>query len=159
MIKYEDKLKSNNRDLCSGVSPKEVENVVSEETMSKENGTILVVEDEKGIRDFVGFILKKSGYKILEAFNGIEALKNVRNYKSEISLLITDFYLPGMRGDELALKLLEWYPEMRILYTSGYGFGHLKEHGSVKERINYIGKPFTGGHLLKKIKTVMDYSI
>ena len=77
MIKYENKSKSHTRNLYSGIESLEDENAVSEESMRKETATILVVEDEEGIQDFVGFILKNSGYTIIEASNGIEALKSV----------------------------------------------------------------------------------
>ena len=156
MIKYETKSKSPTRNLYSGIESLEDENVVSEETMRKESATILVVEDEEGIQDFVGFILKNSGYTIIKASNGLEALKSVRKYKSEINLLITDFYMPGMKGDELALKLQEWYSEIRVLYISGCGIEHIRQHGSVEEKINYVAKPFSVKHLLKKVKAVLD---
>ena len=64
--------------------------------------------------------------------------------------------MPGMNGDELSLKLLEWYPEMKVLYTSGYGIDHIMQYECFEERINFIEKPFSVRHLLKKVRIVLD---
>ena len=82
--------------------------------------TILLVEDQDAIRDVASEFLKGSGYIILEARDGIEALQVAEQHHGEISLLLTDVVMPRMGGPDLALRLANLHPQMKIIYMSGY---------------------------------------
>src|SRR5262249_6263981 len=82
--------------------------------------TILSGEDEKGIREYMGAALGERGYTLLEAADGVEAMEVARNYRGEISLLLTDVVMPHMGGPQLAGRLRELRPGIKVLYMSGY---------------------------------------
>ncbi|MEO8025303.1 MAG: response regulator [Bryobacteraceae bacterium] len=116
--------------------------------------TILVVEDEDGIRALVRKILARQGYEILEAAGGKDALDLASTYPHRIHLLLTDVMMPGMNGVELARQLLEWRPDTRVLYVSGYT-DEATLH-MLPEDTAFLQKPFTLGSLVHKVKDVLD---
>jgi len=118
--------------------------------------TILVVEDDREILTVVVHILKRQGYKVLEAVNGGEALLRCGKYEGSIQLMVTDVVMPGMSGRELAERLLLWHPEMNVLYMSGYTDNSIVHHGVLDEGVNFIQKPFSLESLAKKIREILD---
>src|SRR5262249_35502140 len=85
------------------------------------NETILLVEDEPVLRAWVQEILKNGGYKVLEASNGVEALKVWDEHNGRVDLLLTDMVMPeGMTGSDLAKQLRSREPQLKVIYTSGY---------------------------------------
>lgn len=116
--------------------------------------TILVVEDEVSLRTFACTLLQNSGYTILQAGDGEEALALSAQHKEPIHLLLTDMVMPGMKGPAVAEKLAPLHPEAKVLFMSGYtGF---VSRGLVDPHATLISKPFTREELLRKIRQVLD---
>jgi PAS domain S-box-containing protein len=118
--------------------------------------TILVVEDEAGIRALVRKILKRQGYNVLEAAGGEEALALCAQHRGGIDLLITDVMMPQMTGRELADRLRALRSELRVLYVSGYTDDAMIQSGSFPAGTGFLQKPFTLGSLLGKVREVLD---
>ncbi len=117
--------------------------------------TILVVEDEAGIRALVRKILKRQGYGVLEAGSGEEAIKLCQERHEKIDLLITDIMMPKMDGRELADKIREVCGDMKVLYVSGYTDDPGIYAGDFPSGTAFLQKPFTLGSLLEKVKEVL----
>ncbi len=118
--------------------------------------TILLVEDEKVVRDLAIRILTRLGYRVLKAANGESALKLVQQFDGPIDLLMTDVVMPGMNGRQLAEKLVTFYPDIKILYSSGYTENTIAHHGVIEEGLNFIGKPYSLQNLAKKLREVLE---
>lgn len=117
--------------------------------------TILVVEDEAGIRALVRKILRRQGYEVLEAANGQEALTLCRTQGRRVDLLITDLLMPQMGGRELVERLQAQGHEMKVLYVSGYTDDTTVYSGELPPGTAFLQKPFTLGSLLDKVKEVL----
>ncbi|HEX5230505.1 MAG TPA: response regulator [Bryobacteraceae bacterium] len=117
--------------------------------------TILVVEDEAGIRALVRKILRRQGYEVLEAANGQEALTLCRDHAQRVNLLITDVLMPQMGGRELVERLQTQGHEMKVLYVSGYTDDATVYSGDLPPGTAFLQKPFTLGSLLDKVKEVL----
>ena len=120
--------------------------------------TILVVEDEAGIRALVRKILRRQGYEVLEAENGEEALAICREHPGPIELLITDVIMPELGGRELVDRFHELRAEARVLYVSGYTDDATIYAGKFPPGTAFLQKPFTLGALLDKVKEVLGGS-
>jgi CheY-like chemotaxis protein len=120
--------------------------------------TILLVEDEEMVRGLTRQILEECGYTVLEAQNGVEALAVCEKHHGQIDLLMTDVVMPQMGGRELAEKLAHIYPQMQILFTSGYTDDAVVRHGVIEVGTNFIQKPFALDALARKIREVLDRS-
>ena len=120
--------------------------------------TILVVEDEGGIRALVRKILRRQGYNVLEAAHGEEAMRVMNDHTGQIDLLLTDVMMPGMNGVELSYKALEAKPHLKVLFVSGYTDESLLEAGQFPAGTAFLQKPFTLGSLLGKVREVLDTS-
>ena len=115
--------------------------------------TILLVEDEPMTRDVMSMVLRAAGCTVVEATNGIEAMKAVDEPGAgPIDLLLTDVVMPVMGGRELAAQLKERYPATRVLYTSGYPRGAVLGTDGVEGRDRFISKPFTPDALTRKVQ-------
>ncbi|MGH2748969.1 MAG: PAS domain S-box protein [Actinomycetota bacterium] len=118
--------------------------------------TVLVVEDEPGVREVARRALARRGYNVLEAATGEEAIYMARHHAGAIHLLLTDVVMPGMDGLELARHLSETHPETRILYMSGYpGEATLGEDHEVASD-DFLAKPFAQDALASKVREVLD---
>jgi CheY-like chemotaxis protein len=121
------------------------------------NETILVVEDEELVREFVASLLTESGYKILQAGNGVDALDVWRRHSTEIDLLLTDVVMPQkISGIELADKLRTEKPDLKVIFTSGYSLELLDEHFRTRTESNFIPKPYTPAKLKEMIRACLD---
>ncbi|GAB4360030.1 MAG: hypothetical protein OHK0021_04200 [Bryobacter sp.] len=118
--------------------------------------TILVVEDEGGIRALVRKILRRQGYQVLEAANGLEAISILQQHGNGIDLLLTDVMMPGMNGVELSYQAVAIRPDIRVLFVSGYADESVLESGKFPEGTSFLQKPFTLGGLLGKVREVLD---
>ena len=134
----------------------EIRKEVLKEELPRGNETILIVEDEEEVRKLAGKILERQGYRILETPNGDDALLACERSKSPIHLMLADIIMPGMSGSELAKLLEPLYPEIKILYMSGYTDNTIVRHGVLEKGVNYIQKPFTMEGLAKKVREVLD---
>ena len=120
------------------------------------NETILVVEDQQDILELISMSLSDSGYKVLVASDGNEAMKLVVNYKKAIHLLLTDVIMPNINGQELADNLSIIYPDLKVLYMSGYADNAIARLGVLDVDKNFIQKPFRPLELMKKIQEILN---
>jgi PAS domain S-box-containing protein len=122
------------------------------------NETILLAEDEDGVRILVKDILEEYGYTVHSARNGVEALKLFEEKHNEIQLLITDVVMPGMNGRQLAEKALTLNPKLKVLYTSGYTDDTVLQHGVINAGMEFMQKPYSPESLAKKARKILDSS-
>jgi PAS domain S-box-containing protein len=117
--------------------------------------TILLVEDQEGIRDLARPFLENIGYKILEASNGEMAIQIARQFKGKIDLLLTDLVMPKMGGRELAQRLVALRPDVRVLYMSGYAEYAPAYAGTLEDDAFRLQKPFSMDALAHKVREVL----
>jgi two-component system, cell cycle sensor histidine kinase and response regulator CckA len=117
--------------------------------------TILVVEDEKAVRELTVRMLQQLGYVILTASSGQEALEICRNHAGFIDMLLTDVVMPGMSGRQLADQLLLQRPDTAVLFLSGYTENTVVHHGVLDAGVNFLPKPFSRENLAKKLREVL----
>ncbi len=117
--------------------------------------TVLLVEDEDGVRALVRQVLHKHGYTVLEARDGAEAFRQCERHAKPIDLLLTDVVLEHMSGRELAEKLSSLRPEMKVLYISGYTDDAVVHHGVLSAGKAFLQKPFTTDALARKVRQVL----
>ena len=118
--------------------------------------TILLVEDEDGLRELAQLILEASGYKVLSTRNGGEAVQVCHEYADDIQLLFTDVVMPKMSGRQLTDLLVPSRPNMKVLYMSGYTDDTMVRHGIQDAGTNFLAKPFTPVALAQKVREVLD---
>ena len=118
--------------------------------------TILLVEDEPGVRAIGKDLLEFHGYKVLEAENGVRALEVEARHKGPIHLLLTDVVMPLMGGRELAERMSGRRPETRILFVSGFTDDTVVRHGVLDEGVAFLQKPFTLESLSRTVRHVLD---
>jgi PAS domain S-box-containing protein len=123
---------------------------------SKGEETVLVVEDEKMVRELVREILSQKGYNVLEAHRGTEALEVSERHEGAIHLLLTDVVMPGMDGPELARRLTAQRPDTRVLFMSGYTDHIILHDGVLEPESEFLQKPFTARALGAKVRSVLD---
>jgi signal transduction histidine kinase len=117
-------------------------------------GTVLLAEDEEAVRDLASEFLRASGYTVLVAKDGLDALEIAAQRRGSIHVLITDVVMPRMRGTELARKLKRCHPELKIVYMSGY-LEHNSQPDGYEPESTFLQKPFTREILLRKIAEVI----
>ena len=118
--------------------------------------TILLVEDETHLRQLVRQYLETQGYKVLEAEDGAAALQIVDGYKGTVDLLLSDVIMPGMSGRELATRIIQLLPDVRVLYMSGYAENAVGADGTLDAGINLLQKPFSLPALKDRVREVLD---
>jgi hypothetical protein len=120
--------------------------------------TILVVEDEPGVRQLVQKILERYGYHLLVAATPREAIDLAQGYSERIDLLMSDVVLPEMSGRSLAQQIVATRPEMRVLFMSGYTDDAIVHHGVLDPGTPFLQKPFTPDALVRKVRSVLKLS-
>ena len=129
----------------------------ADEELNSGEETILFVEDDFEVRNFMGEALKSLKYNIVEASNGVEALDLIKQrHDLKIDLLITDVIMPEMGGKELAEEIVKIVPGIKILFTSGYTDNHIVRSGRLDNGINFLQKPFTIKDISKKIRNIVE---
>ncbi|MEX2048021.1 MAG: ATP-binding protein [Gemmatimonadota bacterium] len=118
--------------------------------------TVLIAEDEDGVRRASERILRAVGFRVLTASNGPEAIKLCAELTDVIHLLLTDVVMPGMNGPELASRLRVARPGVKILFMSGYADKAVGQHGILDGGSHFISKPFTVDELRRKVREVLD---
>lgn len=118
--------------------------------------TVLVVEDEPGVRAIILRTLREQGYTVLEARHGLEALHLGTQPLAKIHLLLTDVVMPQVSGREVAENLTRIHPEIRVLYMSGYTDDAVVRYGILAEGTDFLQKPFTPSTLAHKVREVLD---
>jgi CheY-like chemotaxis protein len=125
-------------------------------TARKGHETILLVEDEPDVRELTQMVLSERGYRVIEALTPEDAERLAGNNGAEIHLLLTDVVMPGMSGRELAKRLTGRYPNLRVLYMSGYTYNVIAQDGTLEEGISFLQKPFTPQVLTQKVRESLD---
>jgi PAS domain S-box-containing protein len=123
--------------------------------LAKGSETVLVVEDEGGVRSLVCEALASHGYKVLEAAGAASALEISEKYTEPIHLLLTDVVMPQTGGKELAKGFSTLHPETKVLYMSGYTDDAIVRHGILERGTSFLQKPFQPRALLLKIREVL----
>jgi PAS domain S-box-containing protein len=117
--------------------------------------TVLVVEDDPGIRALMRKILHRQGFMVLEAASGQESLELAREHPGPIQLLITDLMMPEMSGREVSERLRETRPDIKVVFVSGYTDDPMIKSGQLPEGTAFLQKPFTLGALLDKVREAL----
>ena len=128
---------------------------VSEERLSGSE-TILLVEDAEPLRKLAQRFLEGSGFHVLSAANGEEALEVAARFAGTFDLLLTDVVMPGINGRMLAEQLMPRRPGMRVLYMSGYTDSFIAGHGVLDPHIHLLHKPFTEEVLIRSVREALD---
>ena len=118
--------------------------------------TILLVEDNAGLRKLATRVLAPAGYTVLGAASGEEALRVLERQEGPVHLLLSDVVMPGMSGRDLAEQLAQTRPEMKVLFMSGYTDDTVVQHGVLEAQVAFLNKPFTAAALLRKVREVLD---
>ena len=118
--------------------------------------TILLVEDETAVRKLAGDVLARQGYEVLVCSHAEEALQVAAAHPGSVDLLITDVVMPGLRGPELAARLLAERPGCRVLYVSGYAPEAAVRQGMLAPGQAFLAKPFGPAVLARKVREVLD---
>jgi two-component system cell cycle sensor histidine kinase/response regulator CckA len=118
--------------------------------------TILVVEDEPAVRHLARKFLEVNGYTVVEARDAAEAMNAVQDHVGTIDLLLTDVIMPLLSGPELAKRLRERQPDLKVLYMSGYPGEFIERHGVTQQEQGYLQKPFSSDALAIKTREVLD---
>jgi len=131
------------------VSPKKKAAAVGSET-------ILLVEDEPTILRMTRMMLKRKGYTVIPAATPAEAIEKAKNHPDPIHMLMTDVVMPEMNGRDLAEQIILQYPEIRLLFMSGYTSNVIAHHGVLDEGVAFIQKPFSMADMTAKVREVLD---
>jgi CheY-like chemotaxis protein len=131
----------------------------SQQELAAEGGpeTVFLVEDEPGVRHLASSILRRRGYKVIEAASGIAALSIWPQHGKEVDIILTDIVMPdGVSGPELAKRLRGLKPELEVVFTSGYCAEALTGGVELQEGVNFLKKPYLPGQLAKIVRAVLD---
>jgi signal transduction histidine kinase/ActR/RegA family two-component response regulator len=129
--------------------------ILEPEVLPKGSESILVVEDERAVRELAVIILRERGYQVREACNAIEALELIKK-SGAFDLVLTDVIMPQMSGKELCDQIKSRDPAARILLMSGYTDDALAHHGVLDEGLSFLEKPFSPSRLARKVREVLD---
>ena len=120
--------------------------------MIMDAATVLVVEDEAAVRTFCCAVLRRSGYRVLEAPGPVEALDTIQAAGDPVKLVLTDITMPVMSGKEMVKRIdRTQMPDLRVLYMSGYS-------ENIQAGLDLLEKPFTSADLLKRVRAAIDHA-
>lgn len=114
--------------------------------------TILIVEDDDQVRGMIRSLLTQEGYVVVEAADGAEGLKAAEERQGRIDLLLSDMLLPELSGFDLAERLRAHYPELKILFITGYVEGEIVQRSIVELGAMFLDKPFTPAALIQRVR-------
>ena len=123
--------------------------------LSGDNGTILVVEDDQWARSFLRELFEGAGYEIVEAGDAVAAMDRFRHHGAAISLVLCDLVLPYMNGRDLCREIATTYPDVKILYMSGYPADVIRARGICVDDCTVLSKPFKPEELLQTVRSVL----
>ena len=124
-------------------------------TLENKSYSIMVVENEKEIKEYTSSVLEKAGHRLITAASGVEALDLLAELDKPVDLLITDVMMKGMNGGELADLITKKYPGILVLYISGYPEDELVLQGIQRGTESFLAKPFSPVQLLNRINQIM----
>jgi len=141
----------------SGWGEDEVEKEVAKTSLRGGDETILVVEDERSVRDIITHALKKHGYRVLSASDGPEAIGIWSGKSDEIDLLVTDIVMPnGIKGNVLADQLQSEKAGLKVIFSSGYSMDFATKAAPLDNKINFLQKPYKLEVLIKAVRDCLD---
>ncbi len=120
------------------------------------NETVLLVEDERQLRELFQIVLQENGYNVLAASDGTEAILLSERHPGALHLLISDVVMPQVGGREVAERMAAMRPNMKVLFMSGYTDDAVMRDGILDTEANFLQKPFTPSALAKKVREVLD---
>jgi CheY-like chemotaxis protein len=141
---------------CVGETPKTEEPVLAAAAAPSCNGTILLVEDESQVRAVMRSMLETSGYEVLEAANGQEAIRVITAHGKPVQLLVSDVVMPDMGGRHAAEALRAIQPGLRVLFVSGYTGEDILHDGVLKFDFGFLQKPFTPSALAEAVRRALN---
>jgi CheY-like chemotaxis protein len=118
--------------------------------------TLLLAEDETGVREFTENLLKEYGYKVISAVDGQDAINEFKAYKNRIHLVLLDVIMPNKNGKEVYDEIKQIRPDIKVLFMSGYPANIIQKHDIIEKGFAYIEKPASPTKLLRKIREVLD---
>ena len=121
--------------------------------------TILLVEDQLGVRRAARRILRRAGYQVFEAAHAEDALALATAYPGRLDVLLTDVVMPGMSGPQLAEKILEHRPDTKVLYMSGYAEDVDEVRAAIERGQTFLPKPFTPERLLTRLREALGEGV
>jgi CheY-like chemotaxis protein len=121
-----------------------------------QHATLLLVEDERPVRDVTQWVLEHKGYTVLTAEDGFDALAVAETFSGRIDLLITDVVLPGLDGRALTTRLRKRRPGIRVLYMTGYTNDEMLRRGIIDDRVNLLDKPFNATELGDAVRRALQ---
>jgi signal transduction histidine kinase/ActR/RegA family two-component response regulator len=130
--------------------------IPSKKPLPAGNETILLVEDEPAILRMTRVMLERKGYSVLSAATPAEGIALAKTHADNIDLLITDVVMPEMNGQDLARRLSALYPDIRLLFMSGYTADVIVHHGGLDKGVAFIQKPFSMADLTEKLRKILD---
>jgi two-component system, cell cycle sensor histidine kinase and response regulator CckA len=126
------------------------------EVLPRGSETVLFVEDEAGVRALSRHVLQECGYTVLEARDGVEAVRIAVQHQGRIDLLVTDVVMPRLGGREVAEQLATTHPGAKVLFLSGYTDDAVVRHGILQAQVAFLQKPFRPASLVMKVREVLD---
>lgn len=124
--------------------------------LPRSHETVLLVEDEEGVRRVVRRTLERVGYTVLEASDGESGLTVVGEYAGQIDVVVTDLMMPGMNGRTFADAVSALHSGLKVMFISGYADETVNQRGMMDATHAYLQKPFTGAQLLKAIRELLQ---
>ena len=117
--------------------------------------TILVIEDEDVVLGLISELLEEEGFRVIGASGPEQGIEAAREHLGDIDMIFTDVMLPGMRGDDLAAKLVRMKPGLKVLYTSGFTEDTIEMDSALVGKPQFLWKPFTPDALVARVKDVL----
>jgi len=127
----------------------------SQKEFPKGTETVLLTEDEQDVREIAREFLESGGYQVIEAKDGAEAVQLAEKYRGQIQLLVTDMVMPGMTGQELAVKLQSEHAGLRVVFMSGYSEHAATEMANADPTVRLMTKPFSRAAILRTVGEIL----
>jgi CheY-like chemotaxis protein len=127
--------------------------------LARPDEVVLIAEDEPMVRGIMARTLRECGYVVFEAGDGREALEMLVAVQGKVSLIIADVVMPGLAGRELAARLTEGWPDVPVLFTSGYTGDDVVRRGLLEEGRDFIQKPLAPEVLIRKVREMLDAGV
>jgi signal transduction histidine kinase/ActR/RegA family two-component response regulator len=122
------------------------------------NETIILVEDETSLRRLTAAILRKTGFRVIEAANGVEGVTKLQELQGKLDIVVTDVVMPLMGGVDFAKYVANMRPGTPVIFTSGYTDDAVAKHGILQAGIEFLQKPYEADSLISRIREVLDQS-
>jgi signal transduction histidine kinase len=143
--------------VTAPLDPSRTDRIVSDVVGGTE--TLLLAEDEPMVRELAATVLREKGYTILEATNGKDGLRLIKQHQGRVDLVVTDLVMPAMGGKELADAVGSLDPNIKFLFTSGYNRDAIDLRGPGRTRHSFLQKPFLTSTLARKVREVLDANL